>query len=219
MRFSMLGLIQYLMLLESWRPAVCQRDAGAGPEQLQRRNRRRVLGPHHQHVVPVVGVRLPVIVDHLVQLFSRHFQHVGAVIVAGGENHLLSAVAVVVPVTAGSGHLEVAVGAVEIVHLFVLPDFELVQVRNPPVILQRFAANRLLVERGHRNVADFQQLGRGEEHHVGGVVVERVHHAALIDQKRPQAAPLQLDAAGQSGGAGAHHDGVVAAHSSDSTEA
>ena len=81
-------------------------------------------------------------------------------------------------------------------------------VGHAAVVLQRFGAVGLLVEAGHRNVADFQQLRRGEEGHVGGVVVDGIHHAALFDQDGLDAAVLQFDAAGQAGGAGADHESV-----------
>ena len=50
------------------------------------------------------------------------------------------------------------------------------------IIFQRLRASRLFIQRRHGDVADFEQLRRGEEHHVGRVVVKRVDHAAFVDQ-------------------------------------
>ena len=73
------------------RAAMKHRDARAGPKQFQRRDGRRILRAHDQHVVIVVRMRLLVIVDHFVQLFAGDVQHVGNVVVAGGENDLAGA--------------------------------------------------------------------------------------------------------------------------------
>ena len=86
-------------------------------------------------------------------------------------------------------------------------------VGHPPVILQRFGPVGLVVQARHRNVADLQQLRRGEEHHVGRVVIERVDDAAFLDQDRLHAALLQLDAAGEAGGSGADRLRDIESHS------
>ena len=85
-------------------------------------------------------------------------------------------------------------------------NIQLEVVRHAAIVLQRLMPVGLLVEAGHGDVADFEQLRRGEEHHVGGVVIKRVDHAAFIDQHRAHAAALQLDSAGEPGGSGADHD-------------
>ncbi len=107
--------------------------------------------------------------------------------------------------------MKIAVVARDRKHALVLMDVEAVVFGDAPIVLQRFGAAGLFVERGHRQAADFEQLRRGEEHHVRRIVVERIHDAALFDQDRVEAALLQLDAAGQAGGPGANHDDVEAA--------
>ena len=50
------------------------------------------------------------------------------------------------------------------------------------IVFQRLLAIGFLVRSGERDVADFQQLGRGEERHVGGIVKEGIDEAALVHQ-------------------------------------
>jgi hypothetical protein len=100
---------------------------------------------------------------------------------------------------------------------FVLADAQLIKLGHTPVILERLRACGLFVHGGHGDVADLQQLRRGEEHHVGGVVVNRIDDAPLFDEHGVQVPSLQLDGAGQTGGPGAYDDRVVGAHSKPST--
>src|SRR5277367_5664917 len=97
----------------------------------------------------------------------------------------------------------------------VLADVKPVVVRNAAVILERFGAHRLFVKRRHGDVADLEQLGRGEEDHVGRVVVEGVYDAAFVKEDGADVAAFELDAAGEAGGARADDDDV---HSIPSTE-
>ena len=77
-----------------------------------------------------------------------------------------------------------SIGSVEAQHLLVLVDIELVMIGNAPVVFERFGATGLFVERGHRNIADFEQLGRGEKDQVDRIVIDRVDDAAFIEQHR-----------------------------------
>ena len=92
---------------------------------------------------------------------------------------------------------------------FVEARFEFVMLDGAAVILQRFGARGLPRRRRHGQVADFQELGRGEENHVDGIVVERIAEAALVDDERAHAGALGFDGAGEAGGAGADADDVV----------
>ena len=71
--------------------AVDQGDTRAGPEQFQRSDGGRVLRADHHHIVIVVRMRLLVVVNHFVQLFAGHVEHVRHVVVAGGEDDFLRA--------------------------------------------------------------------------------------------------------------------------------
>ena len=84
MRFSILGLIQYLMRSEIPASAMDQRDPRARPEQFQRRDGRGILRAHYNHVVVVIRMRLFVVMHYFVQFFARNVQHVGQIVIAGG---------------------------------------------------------------------------------------------------------------------------------------
>src|SRR5262249_748122 len=107
---------------------------------------------------------------------------------------------------------ECAVLARDALDALVLADVELVVVRHPAVILQRFGAHGFLVERGHGDVADFEQLGCGEEDEVGRVVVNRVDDAAFVDEDGVDTAARKLDAAGEARGSRADDDYVGGLH-------
>ena len=113
-----------------------------------------------------------------------------------------------VAVDVGGVHDEVVVAAFDLQHRLVLAHVELVVLGDLAVILQRFLAGGLLVGAGEGNVADLQQLGRGEEGHVAGIVEQRIHQAALVDVDDGEAGALGVDAASQAGGASADDDDV-----------
>src|ERR1022692_2300077 len=99
----------------------------------------------------------------------------------------------------GGKHLKRAILAGDVRDALVILDIQLEVVRRAAIVLQRLMPVGLLVEAGHGDVADFEQFGRGEEDHVGRVVVEGIHHAAFFDQQGADAALLQLDSTGQAG--------------------
>ena len=86
------GLDPILDAVGNLGPAMQQRDARAGPEQFERGDGGGILRADDQHIVIVIRMRLLVIVDDLVELFAGDIQHVGNVVVAGGENDLARAV-------------------------------------------------------------------------------------------------------------------------------
>jgi hypothetical protein len=115
-------------------------------------------------------------------------------------------------------HREVAVGAGQLGHKFVRPHVELIVRRDFAIVLERFAATRLLVRRRKWNVTDFQQLWRSEERHVRWVVEERVRKAAFVYDYDIAADVLGVDGAGETSGSRANDEHIVKrlfAHSSD----
>ena len=104
---------------------------------------------------------------------------------------------------------ELAVVAADALDRLVGAQIERVVLGDLAVVLQRLRAGGLLIGSGEGHVADLQQLRRGEEGHVRGVVEERVAEASLIDQQRGKAPALGLDGAGHTGGAGADDEQVV----------
>jgi hypothetical protein len=103
---------------------------------------------------------------------------------------------------------KIAVIAFDAQHRLVLADIEFVVVGDAAVILEGLGASGFLIEAGHRNLADFEQFRRGEEDHVGRIVVNRIDDAAFIENDGLHVTPLQLDAARESGRTSADYDDV-----------
>src|SRR5215831_6685036 len=182
-----------------------QGDSGAGPVEFQGGNGGGVLRTDHGNVLVIIRMRFFVVVDHLREVFSRDVQQVGDIVIPGGEDDLARHVGAMAAVTVGAVHAECPIVARHVIYFLVLVDIQLVVIRHAAVVLERLSAVGLLVQAGHRDVADFKQLRSREERHVGGVIVERVRDAALFDEDRIQAAPLEFDAAGEACRPGAHH--------------
>src|ERR1035437_196070 len=112
------------------------------------------------------------------------------------------------PQAIGGRHFEGVVLAGNPVHFFVLVDIQAIVLGDLAVVLQRLGAIRLLIQTRHRDVADFEQLRRREEGHIGGIVINRIHHAPLLDQHRLHAALLEFDPAREAGRSRPHHQCV-----------
>ena len=191
------------------RAAVDESDAGAGPPQFERTNGGGIFRADHQDVVIEIGMGFLVVVDDLGEAFAGHVEAVGHVIVAHRENDLLRIEALRAAARIDGVRDEGAVFAGDFFDRRVLTDVDLVMHRHAPIILEGFVTHGLFVERRHGNIADFKQFRRGEKHHIGGVIVERVDDAALVEENDVYATALEFDAAGEAGGAGADHDDIV----------
>ena len=192
--------------------AMHQGDARAVTPQLQGGDGRGVSGPDHHHIRVVVGMRLAVVVRHLGQIFAGDIEMVGQIVVAGGDDQLAREELGGTGERAGGVHQERAVGALDAVDRVILANVEAVELRDLAVVLQGLQAVGLLLRGDEGNVADLQQLRRGEEGHVGGVVVERVAQASLVHGNRGVAGAPGLDGAGQAGGTGSDDEYVELLH-------
>jgi hypothetical protein len=81
-------------------------------------------------------------------------------------------------------------------------------ISDPAVILERFTPRGLLAHAGHRDIADLQKFRGSEEAHIGGVMINRIDHAALIKKDSVHPTILQFNAASEAGGSCANNDGV-----------
>jgi hypothetical protein len=77
------------------------------------------------------------------------------------------------------------------------------------IVFEGFGASGFAADGGHGEIADFHAFGRGEENHVGGIVVEGVAEAAFVDDERAEIGAFGFDGGGKSGGAGADADEIV----------
>src|SRR3954447_22197062 len=77
-----------------------------------------------------------------------------------------------------------------------------------PVVLQCLFPRRLLPSRTEWNVSDLQQLRRGKERHIRGIVIDGIDQASLVDCHGLESGALSFDCASQTGGTGPDYDHV-----------
>src|SRR5712692_10700829 len=105
--------------------------------------------------------------------------------------------------------VKIAVLPRDALHPFVLANIETVVLSRAAIVFQGFGAGGFFPDAGHRKIADFEQLRRGEESHLRRIVVKRVDQASLLDHHRSQAAVPDLDGARQTRRSRAHHQDIV----------
>src|SRR5262249_15456601 len=150
--------------------------------KLQSGYRRGILGTDHDDVRIVVRVRLFVVVHHLGQILAWNTKVVREIVIAGGDDEFASPVSLHVIDTIARRHLEVPVGARYLLNSLILANLQPIVRSNLAVVLKRLRSRRLLISgSGKRYIADFQQLRRREERHVGGIVKQRIDDATLVD--------------------------------------
>ena len=76
------------------------------------------------------------------------------------------------------------------------------------IVLEGFLPSGLHQRSGERDVADLEQLRRGEKCHVRRIVEDRIDQASLVKDDRLETSFLSLDRAGESSGAGAYDEDV-----------
>ncbi len=180
----------------------------AVPPEIQCRNSSRVLSADDDYVQRLKRVRLIVVVTDLVEVFAWNPEVVRQIVVSGGNHELAGAMlqGPAKPVCRMNG--KVSVAASDALDRFVLPHVQLVVLGDLAVVLQRLVPVGLLVRAGEGNAADLQQLRRGEEGHVRGIVEQRVAQAALVDQHSREPRALRFDRAGESSRPRAYHQQV-----------
>ena len=214
------------------RAAMHQGDAGAGAEEIERGLGGGVFRADDDDLLIPVGMRVGEVVRDVRQIFAGNAQAVGQVVVAGGDDDLASAIFASHTLTRflpgsqalprakfgsclAGGQLirgvddESAVAAVDAAHALVEARFDAVVLDGAAIVFQGLGAGGLASRGGHGEVANLHALGRGEEEHVGRIVVERVAEASLVDDQGAQAGALDLNGAGEAGRAGADADDVV----------
>src|SRR6185503_17922014 len=179
--------------------AVDECNSRASPVKFQGCNGGGVLRPDYNNVLIVIGMSLFVVMQYLRQVFTWYVQQVGYIVIARREDDLSGHVDVMTAVPVGGVNPEVVIATADVIYFFILVDIQLVVIRYAAVVFQGLGPIGLLVQASHGNVADFEQLGSGEERHVGRVVIERIGNTALFEENHVEIATLQLDATGESG--------------------
>ena len=154
-------------------------------------------------------MRFAVVMKNFVQVFAGDFESVGEIVVAGGNHDLACTVVVDGALPVGRGYAKITVLTRNRLYPFVLPDVQLKVLGDTAVIFERFQPRRLSQRGGERNIANLEQLRRGEEHHVGRIVIDGIDEASLVDNQGLEARLLRFDGAGHARGTSAHDQHVA----------
>ena len=102
--------------------------------------------------------------------------------------------------------------ALDLDNLFVKRDLESISIDHAAVVPQRFKTRWLVVGRHERQTANLQQLRRGEKHHVGREIEDRVDEHALLDEHVIETLLLGGNGGGEAGGPRADDQDVADGH-------
>ena len=144
------------------------------------------------------------------RVLARNAQKIGAIIVSRGNNDLAASVVVNAAQPVAGSDVKITILPGNRFNPLILAHIELVVLGDFAVVLQGFEAVGLGVGGAERNIADFQQLRRGEEDHVGRIVKNRVDQASLVNADDLKAGLLRLNCARQTGRSRADYDYVRA---------
>jgi hypothetical protein len=111
-------------------------------------------------------------------------------------------------VPVGGGDAKITVLTRNRLHPFVLADGQVIMFSHTAVIFERFEPRGLRQRGGERNIANLEQLRRGEKHHVARIAIDGIDEASLVDDESFEAGLLSLNGAGHSGGASAHDQDI-----------
>ena len=198
-----------LKALPQFRTAMNHRDTRARAEKIKSCFGRGVLRPDHDNVLIPVRVSIRKIVRNVRQVFARHAETIGQIVVTGRNDQFGAMMHARLAKFGGRVDGEIAFVALDAIDFLIERGLDAVMLGRSAVILQRLRARGLAARARERQVADLHALGRGEEKHVRRVVVERIAQAAFVDHQRPQACALSLDGACKTGGPGPDADHVV----------
>jgi len=143
------------------------------------------------------------------QVFTGNIERIGPVVVARGDDDFLAVEFMLRAGCVVGVDDEGTVMTADLIDGFVEARLDSVVFDSAAVVVERLGTGGLPCRDRHGQVADFHALGRGEECHVDGIVVERIAEATLVDDQRAHAGALGFDSAGEAGGPGADADDVV----------
>ena len=180
-----------------------KRDLGTGAGKLESRFSRRVFGSHYHNVLGSVLVGLLVIMANVRQGFAGHVERIGHIVEAGGYHHVTGTNFALV-----GRNREIALLTGQGLHFLVQAHNQLFGAGHALVIIQGVFAQGLVVAGGEGIIANFEQLGRGEELHVSGVADQGIDQRALFYQGHAQAPALGFEGAGKANRAGTNNENV-----------
>ncbi len=210
-----------------------ERNVRSTAAQLERRLGRRVLAANHHDTLPVIRVAVVVVVVHVRQLFPRNVDHVRQVVVAGRQHNrprvantpCLRANPVWSPAgfrgrmrCPGRDGEDIIPVTLDGKHLLMRRDLKAVDVDDPAIVAERFQTRRFVVRRDERQAAHFEQLRRGEKHHMDRKVEDGVDEHAPLDDHIVEASLFGGNGRGQPRGASSNDQNVTDRHRSSRDE-
>src|SRR5207247_1660926 len=138
-----------------------------------------ILPSNYQNVSIEIRMRLAIIMKDLRQILAGNIHLVSHIVITSRDNQLTRLVIVDAPEAVRGREVELAVPPHHRLHPLILPDIEVIVLRNFAVILERLFACGLLAGSAEWNIADLQQLRRSKERHVRWVVIDGVDPAGL----------------------------------------
>src|SRR6266849_5365979 len=108
-------------------------------------------------------MRLTIVMENFGEVFSRCAQEIGQIVISGCDDDFAGAVIMDPTGAVGGGDSKVPVFPSHRLYPLVLEDVQAVMLGNASIVFERFLARGLLVGSVEGDVANFQQLGRGEE--------------------------------------------------------
>src|SRR5215472_6510627 len=101
-----------------------QRYPRAAPMQFQRGDGGRILRADYRNVLVVIRVRLFVIMQNLLQVLTGYVEHIGNIVVTGGENDFSRVVETRAAEAVRGVYLKCVIFAGDAVDALVLPNIE-----------------------------------------------------------------------------------------------
>src|SRR5260370_37974936 len=129
--------------------------------------------------------------------------------VAGGHNDLTAFVAIAFTLFDARKNGEMPIVSLDTLNAFIEPQFEAIVFRSLPVVFERFIPGWFFPSTCKGEVTDFEELGSGEEQHVGRIVVERITEAAIVNNQGTHSGTLSFDGQNESGRTRPHEGNAV----------
>src|SRR3984893_18588166 len=202
------GTYPVLNVAVDLRSAMDESDASAGPPQIQSHLSRGILAADNNDVSTKIRMRFPIVMKDFFQILAGDIELVGEIVVAGGEHDLTRTVIMDGIVPVGGGDAKITVLTRNRLHPFVLADGQVIMFSHTAVIFERFEPRGLRQRGGERNIANLEQLRRGEKHHVARIAIDGIDEASLVDDESFEAGLLSLNGAGHASGASAHDQDI-----------
>src|SRR5438445_12649384 len=141
-------------------------------------------------------MRLAIIMKDLRQILAGNIHLVSHMVISSRDNQLTRLVIVDVPEAVRGREVEFAIPSHHRLYSLILSNVEVIVLGDFARVFERFFPCVLLARSAEWYVTDFQQLRRSKERHVRWIVVDGIHHAALVNRNHFESRALSFDSTG-----------------------